>query len=58
MSAAYYDRIARKWDAVTGFRGGALKQMQLNIEAAPRAADGPNQPADGDGEDNREDRPC
>ena len=27
---AYYDRIARKWHAVTGPRGGALKERVLN----------------------------
>jgi SAM-dependent methyltransferase len=27
---AYYDRIAKKWHAVTGFRGGAFKRCVLN----------------------------
>src|SRR5262245_34725927 len=27
---AYYDRIARKWHAVTGAQGGALKKLVLN----------------------------
>jgi hypothetical protein len=27
---AFYDRIARKWHAVTGSRGGALKRLVLN----------------------------
>ena len=27
---AYYDRIARKWHAVTGAQGGALKRLVLN----------------------------
>ncbi len=27
---AYYDHIAKKWHAVTGYRGGAFKQFVLN----------------------------
>ncbi len=27
---AYYDRIARRWHAVTGYHGGAFKRSFLN----------------------------
>ncbi len=38
---AYYDRIARKWHSVTGYRGGALKEFVLNdllIQKVPSVA--------------------
>ncbi len=27
---AYYDRIAKKWHRITGYKGGALKELILN----------------------------
>jgi len=39
---AYYDRIARKWNSVTGFHGGAFKRYVLNQRLLDRvgAVDG------------------